>query len=91
MIKLTFEKTLVKLSLPYEIDDLSKLMELKRMSKLKYLWLERYRVPSVKKDTLKKSLVGIEINEGGLRIAYPDQIFESKKGIWEIPCDQADI
>ena len=84
-------KTLVKLSLPYEIDDLSKLMELKRMSKLKYLWLERYRVPSVKKDTLKKSLVGIEINEGGLRIAYPDQIFESKKGIWEIPCDQADI
>ena len=84
-------KTLVKLSLPYEIDDLSKLMELKRMSKLKYLWLERYRVPSVKKDTLKKSLVGIEINEGGLRIAYPDQIFESKKGIWEIHCDHADI
>ena len=84
-------KTLVKLSLPYEIDDLSKLMELKRMSKLKYLWLERYRVPSVKKDTLKKSLVGIDINEGGLRIAYPDQIFESKKGIWEIHCDHADI
>ena len=60
------------------------------MSKLKYLWLERYRVPSVKKDTLK-SLVGIEINEGELRIAYTDQIFESEKGIWEIPCDQADI
>ncbi len=48
-------------------------------------------MPSVKKDTLKQNLVGIEINEGGLRIAYPDQTFEPKKGIWEIPCDQADI
>ena len=60
------------------------------MPKLKYLWHERYRVASEKKDMLKKKLGHLKINEDGLRIAFPDEIYEPKNGTWEIYCDQSD-
>ena len=83
--------TLVKLSLPYQIDDFYTLIELKTMPKLKYLWLERFRVPSAKKDSLKSRLANITINEDGHRIACPDELFGPRCGIWDIHCEQTDI
>ena len=83
--------SLVKLSLPYQIDDFYTLIELKTMSKLKYVSLARFRMDSAKKDSLKRRLNNIEINKEGLQIAYPGEYFDTKCTLWEIYCDQTDI
>ena len=68
----------MKLSLPYQIDNFYTLIELKTMSKLKYVLLERFRMDSAKRDSLKRRLTNIEINKQGLQIAYPGEYFDTK-------------
>jgi len=82
--------SLVKLSLPNQVDDLQELIELASMPKLQYLW---YNFNMVRRpEKCKKRLAHLKINEGNLTIASPNscEIF-NLQGFWNINCHRLNL